>query len=100
MRRGRHDVTGGESEPEEVPIMFCKAFRLVFAVVAISALVGCASFQDSFGEITDLFGPGVEQPAANSDTTATAQAPDSRAGQKILAVGGVMVQLSDGRLVE
>ena len=77
--------------------MFITAFRLIFVAGAISALAGCAQFQDSFGAVTDLLGPGAEQSAPNSDATASMP---SRAGRKNLAVGAVMVQLSDGRLIE
>ncbi|HLX36905.1 MAG TPA: hypothetical protein VKR29_03855 [Candidatus Binataceae bacterium] len=80
--------------------MLLNAFRMMVLVGSIFALAGCAQFQDSFGEITDAFDSAAEQPAPSSNLTATAQSPDSGAGQKKLAVGGVMVQLSDGRLME
>ena len=66
--------------------MFFNALRLVVAAIAISTLVGCASFQDSFGEITDLFSPESEQPLASSDGSMTAQPPDFRADQKNLVM--------------
>ena len=80
--------------------MWFKAFRLLLAAVAIAALVGCASFQDSFGEITDLFGAGAEPPALTSDVAARTPSSDSQASRKNLAIGGVTVQLNDGRLME
>jgi uncharacterized lipoprotein YajG len=82
---------------KEVGIVFIARFRLIFVVVAIFALAGCAQFQDSFGAVTDLLGSGAVQSAPNSDATPSMQ---SRAGRKNLAVGDVMVQLSDGRLLD
>jgi hypothetical protein len=77
--------------------MSMTAVRLIFVAGAITALAGCAQFENSFGEVTDQFGPRAQQSALNSDATASMQSP---AGRKNLAVGGVMVQLSDGRVVE
>ena len=77
--------------------MFFTPFRLILVAAAISTLAGCAQFENSFGEVTDQFGPGTQPSALTSDANASMRSPT---GRRNLAVGGVMVQLSDGSLVE
>ena len=89
--------------------MFSKRFtelRFVLAAVAICALAGCAQFEDSFGEITELYSARSEPVASfaaaqtqESDVPGTPASSDNRSERNLL-MGGLSVRMNDGRVTE
>ena len=80
-----------------------RSFSLAFAICALS---GCAQFQDSFGEISDLARPtayAAGEPASASPSIADEAAGTANAGEpaeRSFMYEGVKVEMSDGGLPE
>lgn len=73
-------------------------YRSLIAALAISALAGCAQFQDSFGEITNPDPSPVQYASRSLDSRpVVSKDPD---GERNFIYRGVKVELSKGEVTE